>query len=502
MAEIIIMPKLGFNMSEGKLVKWYKKEGDPVKKGEPVFAIETDKTSIDIEATTDGIFRKRFIEEGDAVAVTLPIAVIAGAEENIDAAVQEINQKLGRVEEGAAAAASQSGAGLAAVVSAASSNQGGTGTAGTSAAIGTLVAAADSEDIVKGIRKITPRARRVAAEQGVDLAKLPLTGTGYQGGVCEKDILEFIASDQVRISPVARKMAQEQGLDPAELQGTGINGKILKRDVAQGASIATEGTASAAADTASMRTSAGSLQEKDAMVTEDGKEIKEIVPYAGVRKIIGERLAQSKFTAPHLYFTQKVDLEKLLDLRTQINAAQEKKTSVTDYIAKAVIKCLQKYPDMNESLLGDKIVKYQSVNLGIAVAAPGGLIVPVIKNANHKSVVELSKEAGVLFEKARNGKLRPDEYTGGTFTISNLGMFGIENFTAIINPPEVGILAVSATKDEAVVVKDGAGNKSIEIRPLMNINLTVDHRVIDGLLAAQFVTEIKRLLENPIELMI
>ena len=276
-------------------------------------------------------------------------------------------------------------------------------------------------------------------------------------------------------------MAEEQGIALEGVRGSGVYGKIMKRDL--------EALEKAAAP--------------GAQTTADGKEILEIVPYSGVRKIIGDRLAQSKFTAPHLYFTQKVNLDKLLDLRKQINDVQEKKTSVTDYIAKAVIKCLQKYPDMNESLVGDQIVKYKSVNLGIAVAAPAGLIVPVVKNANCKTVVEISREASaLLFDKARNGKLTPDEYTGGTFTVSNLGMFGIENFTAIINPPEVGILAVSATKDEPFVVQNADGSKSVEIKPMMNITLTVDHRVIDGLLAAQFVTEVKRLLENPIELLV
>jgi pyruvate dehydrogenase E2 component (dihydrolipoamide acetyltransferase) len=226
------------------------------------------------------------------------------------------------------------------------------------------------------------------------------------------------------------------------------------------------------------------------------------VPYSGVRKIIGERLAESKFTAPHLYFTQKVNLAELLPLRALINSKQGQKTSVTDYIARAVILALLKYPEMNASLAGEVIELYENVNLGIAVAAPTGLIVPGIRDAHELSVVELAKASAPLFEKARAGKLAPDEYQGGTFTISNLGMFGIENFTAIINPPEVGILAISATKDEPVVVTGAGGEKSIEIRPIMNITLTVDHRVIDGLLAAQFVGEVKRLLESPIELLI
>ncbi len=478
MAEIIIMPKLGFNMSAGKLVKWYKSEGDPVSKGEPVFAIETDKTSIDIEATQEGVFRRKFIEEGDSVGVTLPIAIVAAEEENIDELITEINRQLNR-EDSPSSAADDPAARHKAQED--PSRQVALQSSGTSQA---------------GRLKITPRAKRAAKENGLDPESLGgVTGTGYDGGICEKDVLDYIASKRTRVSPVARNMAEEQNLSLVGIQGSGIHGKIVRSDV-EALAASKSGTVPSA-PVAETEPAAGNIR-----VAEGGKEILEIVPYSGVRKIIGERLAQSKFTAPHLYFTQKVNLEKLLDLRKQINAVQEKKTSVTDYIAKAVIKCLKKYPDMNESLIGDQIIKYKSINLGIAVAAPSGLIVPVIKNANEKTVLEISREAGILFDKARGGRLTPDEYTGGTFTISNLGMFGIENFTAIINPPEVGILAVSATKDEPFVVQDENGNKAVEIKPMMNITLTVDHRVIDGLLAAQFVTDVKRLLENPIELLI
>lgn len=350
--------------------------------------------------------------------------------------------------------------------------------------------------------KITPRARKAAKENGLDPKSLVITGTGYDGGICEKDVLEYITSRRIRMSPVARNMAESENLSLDGIHGSGIHGKIVRSDVEALLSSKEEPASSVLTEKKETAADGHRAAADGHQAAVDGKEILEIVPYSGVRKIIGERLAQSKFTAPHLYFTQKVNLEKLLDIRKQINEAQDKKTSVTDYIARAVIKCLKKYPDMNESLIGDQIIKYKSINLGIAVAAPTGLIVPVIKNANEKTVLEISREAGILFEKARSGKLTPDEYTGGTFTISNLGMFGIENFTAIINPPEVGILAVSATKDEPFVVQDGNGNKTVEIKPLMNITLTVDHRVIDGLLAAQFVTDVKRLLENPIELLI
>jgi pyruvate dehydrogenase E2 component (dihydrolipoamide acetyltransferase) len=359
--------------------------------------------------------------------------------------------------------------------------------------------------------KITPRARRLAQARGIDPAVIDAQGTGFQGGITEKDLLAWIeaggAADLaasgsgesgvavaisdatgIRATPLARKIAAAQGVSLSEVSGSGSFGKIVKADVLN-ATVA--GVRAAASE------EVASIGE-----TPDGKRIARIVPYTGTRKVIGDRLSKSMFTAPHLYFTQKVDLSDTLSLRALVNSKQDKKTSVTDYIAHAVVMTLQTYPQMNASLQDTGIEEYVSVNLGIAVAAPGGLIVPVVKEAQRMSVVGLSKASNVLFDKARNGKLQPDEYSGGTFTISNLGMFGIEDFTAILNPPEVGILAISTMKDEAVVIASADGTKKIEIRPMMNITLSVDHRVIDGLLAAQFVTEVKRLLESPLELMI
>ena len=467
MAEIIIMPKLGFNMDEGKLVEWYKNEGDAVKKGEPLFSVETDKTNMDIEATGDGVVKALLINAGDKIPVTLPIAVVAGADEDASALIAQAKAEL--ADGGVAVEAGEAPAAAA--------------PAKEEPKKAAAPAAAD------GKRKITPRARRVAAENDLDLATADIVGTGWEGGICEKDVLEYLASNKVKISPVAKAMADAEGVDISAIKGSGANGKIMKSDIE--AALAAKPAAAAAG---------AAVQE--AQFSADGKEILEEIPYAGVRKVIGDRLAQSKFTAPHLYFTQKVDLTELLKLRKQVNDAQDKKTSVTDYIARATVIALQKYPEMNASLIGDKIVKYKSVNLGIAVASPTGLIVPNVKNAQNLSVVELSKASTPLFDKARAGKLAYDEYNGGTFTISNLGMFGIENFTAIINPPEVCILAISSTKDEPAVIVNAAGEKEIAIRPMMNIQLTVDHRLIDGLLAAQFVTEIKKLLESPISLMV
>lgn len=479
MAEIIVMPKLGFNMSEGRLVSWYKKEGEPVRKGENLFAVETDKTSMDIEATGDGFVKRLLIEEGDVIPVTLPIAVIGGETENVSEAVNEALRLLGNGKNAAGASPrSETGASPCLAAGAGQSSAENCKTAPT----------------VDGKRlKITPRARRKAEELGISPDSLTVEGTGYDGGICEKDVLAFAAARSreagTAATPVAGNMMRSEGIGSADVTGTGANGKIMKQDVLN---------AMAARNAAAAEENAAEALKLSA----DGKEILKETPYAGVRKIIGERLAQSKFTAPHLYFTQKVDLLKLLELRREVNAVQAQKTSVTDFIAKAVVNALIKYPEMNSSLLNDTIVTYKTVNLGIAVAAPGGLIVPVVRNAESRTVTQIAEVSSGLFAKARAGKLTPDEYSGGTFTISNLGMFGIENFTAIINPPEMGILAVSSTKDEAVVVVNDKGEKEIAIRPMMNIQLTTDHRVIDGLLAAQFVTEIKNQLEQPISLMV
>ena len=374
--------------------------------------------------------------------------------------------------------------------------------------------------------KITPRARRLAEARGIDPALVGAKGTGFQGGLTEKDLLAWIEAGGagavnvagaaniaggigfaaavaaasaatpgqagVRATSLARKVAAELGIGLENVPGTGSYGKIVMDDVlGYTPPVQQKGAA------VLMDAELPSIGE-----TSDGKRVSKIVPYAGVRKIIGDRLLESKKTAPHLYFTQKVDMSELLQMRALVNSKQEKKTSVTDYIARAVVMTLRTFPEMNASLSGAGIEEYASVNLGVAVAAPGGLIVPVIKEAQRLSVVGISRASGELIEKAREGRLSPEDYSGGTFTVSNLGMFGIENFTAILNPPEVGILSVSAVKDEPVVIASSDGTKRIDIRPMMNMTLTVDHRVIDGLLAAQFVTEVKRLLESPLELMV
>ena len=225
------------------------------------------------------------------------------------------------------------------------------------------------------------------------------------------------------------------------------------------------------------------------------------MPYSVIRKIIGERLSESKFSAPHVYFTDTVDTTELNSLRKRINESSDVKVAMSDLLIMAASRALQKFPGINVALEGDQIITYESTNIGVAVSGKNGLVVPVIKNVQDMTLRAISRESRDLIERAKEGHLSPSEYTGGTFSISNLGMFGIGNFTAIINPPEAAILSISSVRKAAVVLTDENGNDTIAIRPVMNIQLSVDHRLIDGLLASQFLEYYKYLLENPIEIL-
>ena len=438
MAELVSMPKLGFTQDEGTLVEWHKKVGDSIKKGEPFFDVETDKSVISVEATTDGTLLKILLEPHNTVPVFTPIAVIGQPGEDPDAVVQsggETKKEEPAQEEAAPAAPA--------------------------------VSAVKSGDTKL---KLTPKARKLVEDEKIDPACLAeIKGTGFQGGITAKDI---------KASPVARRLAEKTGVDLAEVQGTGNRGKIMKSDVERAAA---------------SKPKAESTEEKI---------IASVTPYSGVRKVIGERLSQSKFTAPHLYFRDSVDTTKLTEFRKMINENSDVKIGVSDILIKAASKALTKYPEINASLVDNQIISYETTNIGTAVAGDRGLIVPVVKNSQRKTIGEIAKENRDLVERAKSGKLQPQEYSGGTFSISNLGMFDIEDFTAIINPPESAILAVSSVRKKAVVVTNAEGEDEIVIKPIMNLCLSVDHRIIDGLPAVQFLGYFKDLLENPIKILI
>ena len=432
MAEVICMPKLGFNMDEGQLVRWCKAVGEEVKKGEVLFEINTDKTTMPVEATGDGVLLKTMLGENEYADVFTPIAVVGAAGEDADAALAA----YGEGAEGGSAPATPA-------------------EEENAAPVATAAEAAPAVD-VKDL-KLTPKAKKLVKDEGINPASL-------------KDI---------KASPLARKLAEKSGVDLATVAGTGINGKIMKADVEKAASAAP---------------AAAPAENPD-------KKILSSVPYKGVRKIIGDKLAESKFTAPHLYFTDAVDTTNMTAFRKQMNEVSDRKITVSDILVYAASKALQKFPGINSSLVDGNIVTYKSTNIGVAVAGDNGLIVPVIKNVQEKTLTAISEENRDLVDRAKEGHLKPEEYSGGTFSISNLGMFGIGNFTAIINPPEAAILSISSVRKTPVVIEED-GEDKIVIRPMMNIQLSVDHRLIDGLLASQFVEYMKELLENPLKILL
>ena len=285
-------------------------------------------------------------------------------------------------------------------------------------------------------KKISPRARRKAKELGIEVQLLE--GSGPKGLVIEKDVISYYQKHKIKVSSVAKKLAKEAGIEEVE-----------------------------------------SIEKK--------------IPYTGMRKTIGDRLSMSKFSAPHVYFTTSVDMYKAKELLNKFNQETEIKISINDLIVFVVSKVLREQPNINCSLIGEEIVYQKEVNIGVVVALEEGLIVPVVRNANSKSLSTLSKEIKELIKLARERKLMPDDYRGGTFTVSNLGMYGIEQFTAIINPREAAILAIGAIKKMPIVIEDG--EEKVRIRPLMNMTLSVDHRLIDGTAAAHFLNQISYYLE-------
>lgn len=459
MANLVLMPKLGFNMETGQIVQWHKKEGESIQKGEVLLEISTDKTVMEIESTYHGVVRKLLAEEGDTVEVIKPIAVIGEADENIDQIVKEAMAELGMTD------ASDKNEEL----TPAEGGAGSTDMQPSNQVPETFGATTEF--------KLTPKAKKLIEANNLDISKLTIPGTGFQGGVTAEDIQAYMKNNRLTITPLAEKIAQDNNIDAAAVKGSGIGGKVTKKDV-----LAALGQ---------------DVKEESSEVTSSAeRDVLKRVNYTGMRKIIGDRLSQSMYTAPHLYFTTTVDMSDLMELRKKINAAQDIKVSINDFITGALSKALQEYPEMNSSLQGSEIIQYADINIGIAVGLESGLIVPVIRKAQTKRLAQIALESQALAEKAREGKLLPHEYQGGTFTISNLGMYGIENFTAIINPPEAAILAVSAVKKVPVVAEENEEDK-IVIKPILNITLSVDHRIIDGMTATRFINRVKDLLEKP-----
>jgi len=444
MAEYVIMPKLGLNMDKGTIVKWVKKEGDCIKEQEVIFEVETDKTVMEVEAQISGILRKILVAEGEEVLVTFPIAIIGDKDEDINKMIDDAYQKLKKNQ--------MTG-----------KEQLKTNKEFTSIIKGKQKIKSKEED-KEEFRKISPRAQKKAKELGIEVQLLK--GSGPEGLVIEEDVIFYYQKHKIKASSITKELAEETGIKSESLTGAGIDKEMIKKDIQE-------------------------VSTKTAEV----EKIEKRVPYTGIRKIIGDRLSMSKFSAPHVYFTISVDMYKAKELLNKFNQETEIKISINDLIVFVVSKVLREQPNLNCSLIDEEIIYREEVNIGVAVALEEGLIVPVVRNANSKSLSTLSKEIKELIKLARERKLMPDDYRGGTFTVSNLGMYGIEQFTAIINPPEAAILAIGAIKKMPIVIEDG--EEKVRIRPLMNMTLSVDHRLIDGAVAAQFLNHVKHRLEFP-----
>ncbi|PJJ61201.1 pyruvate dehydrogenase complex dihydrolipoamide acetyltransferase [Hymenobacter chitinivorans] len=446
-ATVIRMPKMSDTMTEGTIASWQKKVGDKVKSGDVLAEVETDKATMELENYDDGTLLYIGPKEGEAVAVDGILAIIG--EEGAD-----IQSLLGGQSGGAAAPAP---------------------------------AAAEAAPAAAPVASV-PAAAPVAA------AAAPQAATTTGG--------------RLFASPLAKSIAREKGIDLNTIKGSGENGRIVSRDLESAqpgtAPAAQPAAAPAAAPQAAPAPAAAAPQATAPAAQQpttnnqqpaDGTYVD--TPVSQMRKVIARRLSESLFTAPHFYLTMEILMDRAMEVRTQLNTLSPVKLSFNDLVIKAAAVALKQHPAVNSSWLGDKIRQNKVVNIGVAVAVDEGLLVPVVRNADGKGLATIATEVKELAGKAKSKKLQPAEWEGSTFTISNLGMFGIEEFTAIINPPDACILAVGGIKQTAVV-KDGA----LAIGNVMKVTLSCDHRVVDGATGAAFLQTLKALLEDPMKMLI
>jgi pyruvate dehydrogenase E2 component (dihydrolipoamide acetyltransferase) len=452
MATKVTMEALSPTMEEGRLVKWLKNEGDPVAKGEVLAEVETDKAVMELTARGDGVLRARLAAEGDTRPVGELLAVIGAADENIDALLRK-------------APAS------AVTPSEPSPPPKEVPPASRAVSPAPAVTMATSTGATPPPLSAPPTPPPAAAVPAAPTPTAPANGAGNGGG-------------RARSSPLARRLATERGLDLGQLHGSGPGGRVIRRDIeaAVAASPAPAAAPAARPAPAAPRTSAAGDFED--------------IPLTQIRKTIARRLAESNGPIPTFFLTADFDLTSVRELRSRMIAlGDEFKVSYNDILLKAIATALGQHPEVNAHWLGDSIRRHHRVHLGMAVAVEDGLITPIIADADRKRISEIARESRELARRARERKLTPEEYTGATATVSNLGMFGIDEFTAIINPPEVAIFAVGAVGDVPVVV-DGA----LAVRTRVRITMSCDHRAVDGATGARFMQTLRRLIENPLML--
>jgi pyruvate dehydrogenase E2 component (dihydrolipoamide acetyltransferase) len=433
MATNILMPALSPTMTEGTLARWLKKEGEAVKAGDVIAEIETDKATMEFEAVDEGVLGKILVQDGT---------------EGV-----KVNDPIGiLVDEGEEV---------------------------------------PSGDAPKAAPKqeATPESKPTPAEQ-------PKAAPAQESKPAPA---AQASGDRVFASPLAKRMAQQAGIDLSGIKGSGPNGRIVKADV-EGASSAPRPAAQPQATAAQPQAAPAPAPKAPAPAITAPHTA---VPNSSMRKVIARRLSESKQTVPHFYVTMDIEIDALLKLRADLNARAPKegpgafKLSVNDLVIKAVARVLRQYPNVNATWTDDAIIQYHDVDISVAVSIPDGLITPIIRKADQKGLAAISGEMKDLAARAKSGKLKPEEFQGGGFSISNMGMFGVKDFSAIINPPQAGILAVSAG-EQRPVVKNGA----LAIATVMTCTLSVDHRVVDGALAAEFIAAFKKVVEDPLSLML
>jgi pyruvate dehydrogenase E2 component (dihydrolipoamide acetyltransferase) len=456
----VVMPKLSEQMESGKIIKWLKKEGDPVQSGEILAEVETDKADVEMEAFGSGVLRKIIVTAGNKAPVGSLIAVIADANEDINAVVASGG--------GGAPAAATPGAVAPSAAKPATAER-------------PVAAPPQPKSEDPAARKpppsrgpeapTSPRVTEVVAQQPVaSVAPTPASGDG----------------GRVKASPLARKIAAQSGVDLKLIQGSGPGGRIVRRDV-EAAQSAPPAAAAAAAPALRPVAQPGVA----------GPEFED-VPLTAMRAAIAKRMPLSKAPVPHFYVTSEVDMDRAWVLREELNALEgQPKISVNDLIIRACALTLLHHPGVNASFQGESIRVFHRVHMGIAVALEEGLITPVLRDAQAKSLAQIAVEARDLAERARQRKLRTQELSGATFSISNLGMFDVRDFSAIINPPEGAIVAVGAVRKVPVVTEDGLG-----VGRRMALTISCDHRVMDGAMGAKFLQDVKKLLEEPLRLLV
>jgi pyruvate dehydrogenase E2 component (dihydrolipoamide acetyltransferase) len=552
MAEIIKMPKMSDTMTEGVIAAWHKKVGDTVKSGDVLAEVETDKATMDLESYQDGTLLYIGPKEKDAVPVDGILAIIGEKGENIDALLKNANgggngsapaaqpAETPAKEEARPAAPATAPADVKATVIQ-MPKMSDTMTEGTIVAwhkkVGDIVKSGDLlaevetdkatmelesyEDgtllyigVEAGASVVVDGVLAIVGEKGADYKAL-LQGPKTQpakdaNGAAPKAEEKTTApattpsaqpaetavaesDERVKISPLAKRLAQEKGFDIRQIKGSGDNGRIVKRDVESFVP-----AAKPAAAPAQEKAPAAKPADKPVVLPSIvGEEKYEEVPVSQMRKTIARRLAESKFGAPHFYLTMEINMDRAVEARQSMNEYSSVKLSFNDLVIKAAAVALRKHPKINSSWRGDKIRYNQHVHIGVAVAVEEGLLVPVVRFADSKTLSHIAAEVKDLGAKAKNKQLQPSDWEGNTFTVSNLGMFGIEEFTAIINPPDACILAVGGIK-QTPIVKDG----EIKIGNVMKVTLSCDHRVVDGALGAAFLQTLKGLLEDPVRILV